>query len=192
MTQYNVHTEATAPEGSKSLIQDATSAFGFLPNLLAVQSESPAMLDGYMTLSSIFDKSNLSETERQIILMTNSRLNGCTYCMAAHTSLSQMAEVPADVIDALRKGTAIADAKLDALRQFTIAINEKRGWVDQSDLDNLFEAGYTRQTVLEVILGTSLKVLSNYTNHIANTPVDVAFQDNAWSLADTQAAAQAR
>ena len=116
--------------------------------------------------------------------MTNNRLNGCTYCMAAHTSLSQMAKVPNDVIEALRNGTSIADAKLEALRVFAARVNETRGWVEQSDLDAFFAAGYTKQTVLDVILGTSLKVMSNYTNHVAQTPVDAAFKANAWAAND--------
>ena len=181
MTNFTVHTKESAPEGSKAFLQAAHDAYGFTPNLLAVQSESPALLEGYTTLAGIFDKTDLSETERQIILMTNNRLNGCTYCMAAHTSLSQMAKVPNDVIEALRNGTPIADARLEALRVFAAQVNEKRGWVDQSDLDAFIAAGYTQQTVLEVILGTSLKVMSNYTNHFAQTPVDAVFQANAWS-----------
>lgn len=187
MTDFNVHTEDTAPAGSKDLLRAAKSAYGFLPNLIAVQSESPAMLEAYMTLAGIFGKAELSETERQIILMTNNRMNGCTYCMAAHTSISQMANVPADVIEALRNGTAIADTKLEALRVFAARINEKRGWVAQSDLDAFFAAGYDKASVLDVIIGTSLKVLSNYTNHIAQTPVDEAFQSNTWSAANKAA-----
>lgn len=82
MTDYIIHTEDSAPDASKPLIQSATRAYGFLPNLLAVQAESPALLEGYMTLSGIFDKTRLSATERQIILMTNNRLNGCSYCVS--------------------------------------------------------------------------------------------------------------
>ena len=187
MTDFNVHTEETAPAGSRDLIRAAKSAYGFLPNLLAVQSESPAMLEAYMTLAGIFGKAELTETERQIILMTNNRLNGCTYCMAAHTSLSQMANVPPDIIEALRNGSAIADPKLEALRVFATRINKNRGWVEQRDLDAFFAAGYDKASVLDVILGTSLKVLSNYSNHIAQTPVDEAFQSNTWTSASEAA-----
>jgi len=159
----------------------AKDAFGFFPNLLAGMAESPALLEGYMTLATIFDKTSLSETERQIILMTTSRFHGCTYCMAAHTSISQGAKVPSDVIESLRSGTEIADSKLKALRQFAIRINETRGWIAQADLDVFFAAGYSKQAVFEVILGISVKIMSNYTNHITQTPIDVAFQANAWS-----------
>ncbi|MDC0660553.1 carboxymuconolactone decarboxylase family protein [Leisingera sp. SS27] len=188
MTDFTTHTVATAPVGSAPLLEGAEQAFSFIPNLLGTMAEAPAMLEGYMTLAGIFDKTDLTETERQIILMTNNRLNGCVYCMAAHTTLSQMANVPADVIDALRNNTPIADTKLEVLRTFAAVINESRGWPTDEQVNVFLAAGYTRQTVLEVILGTSLKVMSNYTNHVASTDVDAAFAPNAWSAPAQQAA----
>ena len=183
MTDFTTHTPASAPADSKAQLEGAQKAFGFVPNLLGTMAEAPAMLEGYMALSGIFNKTDLSETERQIILMTNNRLNGCTYCMAAHTSLSQMAKVPNDVIEALRAGTPIADSKLEALRQFAIVINETRGWPSDDAVQAFLSAGYSKQAILEVILGTALKVLSNYTNHVAETEVDQAFAANVWSAA---------
>ena len=181
MTDFATHTIDSAPDASKPFLQGAKNAYSFVPNLLGTMATAPSLLEGYMTLAGIFDKTNLSETERQIILMTNNRLNGCTYCMAAHTTISQMAKVPTDVIDALRNNTPIADPKLEALRTFAAVVNETRGWPADDQVTAFLAAGYTRQTVLEVILGTSLKVMSNYTNHIAHTPIDAAFQANAWA-----------
>ena len=188
MTDFVTHTLDTAPEASKPLLENAQKAYGFVPNLLGTMAEAPALLEGYMTLSKIVGKTALSETERQIILMTNNRLNGCTYCMAAHTTISKGAGVSDDVIDALRNNTPIADAKLEALRQFSIVVNESRGWPTDAQVQALIDAGYTRQTVLEVVLATALKVLSNYTNHIAETEVDAVFAPNAWSADQANAA----
>ncbi len=188
MTTFTVHTKETAPENSKGILQNVEQAYGFIPNLMGTLAESPAAVEGYATLSGIFDKSDFTATERQIILMTNNRLNNCTYCMAAHTTISGMQNLPADVIEALRTGSAIADAKLEALRQFTISIIENRGFVKPEDTDAFLAAGYSKGNILEVILGTSLKVMSNYTNHITHTPLDGAFQSNEWS-ADTSNAA---
>lgn len=188
MSRFPTHTIDSAPTAAKPLLEAAKKAFSFVPNLLAGMAEAPALLEGYMTLASAFGKTNLSETERQIILLTNNRLNGCTYCMAAHTSISQGAGVPADVIEALRAGTSVADPKLEALRAFSVVVNESHGWPTQGQIEDLLAVGYTRQTVLEVILGTSLKVMSNYFNHIAATPLDEAFKPNAWSPAMARAA----
>lgn len=181
MTDFATHTLDSAPEGAQPFLQGAKDAFGFVPNLLGTMATAPALLESYVTVAGIFDKSDLSETERQIILMTNNRLNSCVYCMAAHTTISQMKNVPDDVIEALRTNTPIADAKLEALRTFAAVINESRGWPSEDQVAAFIAAGYTQQTVLEVILGTSLKVMSNYTNHIAETAIDDAFAPNAWS-----------
>ena len=108
--------------------------------------------------------------------------------MAAHTTLSQIGGVSIDVIAALRNDTPIADPKLEALRQFAIAINESRGWPTDGQINAFLLAGYSRQTVMEVILGTALKVLSNYTNHVAETNLDDAFAQNAWGSATVQIA----
>ncbi len=188
MTDFEKHTIETAPQAARPILQTALKGYGFVPNLYAAMATAPAILEGYMSLSAIFGKTDLSETERQIILMTNNRLNGCKYCMAAHTTLSQMAGVDNDVIDALRNDTPIADTRLEALRQFAIAVNQSRGWPSDAQMDAFLAAGYTRQTVLEVILGTALKVLSNYTNHVADTDLDDAFKANAWDAARPLAA----
>ncbi|MBL4851610.1 MAG: carboxymuconolactone decarboxylase family protein [Gammaproteobacteria bacterium] len=181
MTEFIFHDQESAPKNSKPLLAGALQSYGFLPNLYAGQAEAPALLEGYLSLAGIFNKTDLSETERQIIMMTNNRLNGCEYCMAAHTTIALGAKIADDVIEALRTNTAIADPKLEALRQFSERINKTRGWIDQNDLDALFSAGYSRKTALEVIVGTALKVMSTYTNHIINTPLDDAFTSNAWS-----------
>ncbi len=188
MTDFTTHSIESAPEASKPLLQGALDAFGFKPNLLANMAEAPALLEGYMTLAGIFDKTDLSETERQIILMTNNRLNGCVYCMSAHTMLSKMGGVPEDVIASLRNNTPIADPKLEALRTFAAVINESLGWPTDAQVEAFLAAGYTRQAVLEVILGTALKTLSNYTNHVAQTQLDDAFKDLAWTPPAGQAA----
>lgn len=188
MTDFTTHTVETAPEAAKPFLQGAEKNFGFVPNLLGTMAEAPALLEGYMTLAGILQKTDLSETERQIILMTNNRLNGCTYCMAAHTTISKGAGVADDVIDSLRNDTPIADSKLEALRQFSITVNETRGWPEDADIAALIAAGYSRQTVLEVVLATAFKVLSNYTNHIAATELDAAFTPNKWSESKAKAA----
>jgi len=186
MTTFTTHSQQTAPQAAQPFLQKAEEAYSFVPNLLGTMAEAPALLEGYMALSDIFGKTDLSETERQIILMTNNRLNGCKYCMAAHTSISQMSGVNEDVIEALRANTAINNPKLEALRLFTAVINKSRGWPSEVQVAAFISAGYSQQNVLEVILGTSLKTMSNYTNHIAETKLDDAFAANAWpAVAET-------
>lgn len=180
MTEYSTHTIETAPQASKAVLKAVQQKLGFVPNLMATMAESPVMVESYATLMGLFDKSALSETERQIILMTNNRLNGCTYCMAAHTAVSKKAGIDEAVIEALRAGTAISDPRLEALRLFAIIIHKTHGRPSVAQIEAVLEAGYTKETILEVIVGTSLKVLSNYTTPITKPKLDSHFAPMAW------------
>ena len=188
MKIFDQHTQDTAPAESASQLGDIEKSYGFIPNLYGVFAESPAALKAYITISKIFDESSFSATERQLIILAVSRLNGCSYCVAAHSVVAGMQKVPDDIIDAIRNDQPIADSKLQALRVFAISVVEKRGWVTESDVIAFLGAGYTKAQILEVVLGVTFKTLSNYTNHMADTPLDDAFESMAWAPATTRLA----
>ncbi len=135
-------------------------------------AEAPAALEGYATLFQIFDKSSFTPAERQVVYLTANYENECQYCMAGHSVLAKIAHVPDQAIAALREGQRIEDSQLEALRTFTSKVVTNRGWVSEADVNAFLAAGYTKQNVLEVILGVAVKVISNYTNHVAHTPAD--------------------
>jgi uncharacterized peroxidase-related enzyme len=180
---YTVHTLESAPEAAKETLAGAKKAYGFVPNLLAVMAEAPALLEAYRSLGALFDKTSLSPSERQVVLLTASYENACEYCIAAHTVIAGMQKVPNDVVQAIRDGKPILDRKLQALRRFTAAIVNSRGWPSDADTEAFLSAGYSRAQILEVVLGIGMKTLSNYTNHIADTPLDQAFAKSTWSKA---------
>ena len=180
MSNFRIHSTATAPDAAATLLQQAESAYGFVPNLLGTFAESPATLDGYMTLGKLFDQTSFTATERQVVLLTISAWNECHYCVAAHSTIAGMPKVPRDVVDAIRDDRPISDPRLEALRRFTLAVVEQRGWAGDQAVGEFLAAGFTKQQILEVILGTAMKTLSNYTNHIAETPLDAAFAGEAW------------
>lgn len=188
MNLFTPHTLDTAPDKSTPLLADAEKKYGFVPNLLGVFAESPATLNAYLTIGQIFDESSFSQTERQLVILTASRLNECHYCVAAHSTVAGMQKVPADVVEAIRNDLPISDARLEALRVFTTAIVEKRGWVVDGDIIAFIAAGYTKAQVLEVILGVSFKTLSNYVNHIAKPPIDDAFAARTWTPVESRLA----
>ena len=105
----------------------------------------------------------------------------CHYCVPAHTGIAAMMKVDPSLSDALRNREAMPTEKLQVLHEMTLKIVRNRGHVTQEDLDTFYASGYGERQVLEIILGVSQKVISNYTNHIANTPVDAAFKKYAWS-----------
>lgn len=180
---FPIHTAESAPVPARPILAGAQKGLGFIPNLFGTMASAPALLNAYTTVARQFDDSSLNPTERQIVLLATSRENGCEYCVAAHTILAGMQSVPKDVVNAARAGAAIADRKLETLRQFTVAVVNSRGRPEQAAVESFIAAGYTQQQLLEVVLGVGLKTLSNYTNHIAHIPLDGAFSSAAWSHA---------
>ncbi|QDT39906.1 carboxymuconolactone decarboxylase family protein [Stratiformator vulcanicus] len=182
MADFIRHTHDTVSDAGQAAFQKAEQTWGMIPNLIRFQAEAPAVADAYMTMHGIFSKqTSFSPTEQQVVLMTSNFENDCHYCMAAHSMIAEKNGMPEDVLRALREATPIADPKLEALREFSRKVVVNRGWVEEADISDFLDAGWTKQQVLEVILGVSFKVLSNYTNHVVETPVDKPFEGHAWT-----------
>lgn len=172
---WEVHRVETAPEGSRDALEAAGKKFGFVPNLLGVMAGSPSLLKAYLGLNQLFDETSLSPVERQVVILTISTTNRCDYCGAAHSMTARMAGVAESDIEAIRTGRPLDDSRLEALRALTAEIVESRGWPEQATIDKFLAAGYAREQLLDVLVGVGMKTLSNYTNHIAETPLDPQF-----------------
>jgi AhpD family alkylhydroperoxidase len=188
MTEFTSYTVDTAPEAARPIFEGVKGAFGFVPNLQSYMAESPELLAGYTALWDHFSKTTLTVHEQQIVYLTSNYENECHYCMAGHTTLAKMQKMETAVIEALRAGTPLPDARLEALHRFTTLVVRNRGWVDATDVDAFIAAGYTKRNVLEVVLGVATKVMSNYTNHIVHTPLDDFMKGNEWSKPEAIAA----
>jgi uncharacterized peroxidase-related enzyme len=183
VSEYAVHTPETAPESARPILEGARQKLGFVPNLYAGLANAPAALEAYVAISGYFDKTSLTPVERQVVLLTVSEINGCEFCVAAHSMIARkMVGAPDAVVEALRAGQLPADARLSALTAFTRAVVQERGWVaDHPAFFRFLEAGYTHQQALEVILGVTQKTLSNYANHLLKTQLNPAFESERWS-----------
>ncbi len=180
MTDFVYHDLDSAPAESRAVMESAQQAYGMLPNLYRKMAESPALIRGYAELGSIFAGSSLSAVEQQVVLLATSAANGCSYCVGAHSVMADMTKVPPAVTDAIRDGSPVPDARLQALRSFTQLLVAGRGWVAEADQQALLDAGYSRAQLLDVVLGVGLKTLSNYANHIMQTELDEPFAGRAW------------
>ncbi|WP_372937734.1 carboxymuconolactone decarboxylase family protein [Seonamhaeicola sp.] len=180
MTTLKVHNIETAPKESKALLEKSQKAYGMIPGLHGVLAGAPKILEAYQTLHELFTQTSFNEEELTVVWQTINVEHECHYCVPAHTGIANMMKVDNDITEALRNKTPLEDAKLEALRTMALTIVKNRGHVTQDDLNAFYAAGYGEQHVLEIILGLSQKVISNYTNHIANTPVDVPFQQFSW------------
>jgi alkylhydroperoxidase family enzyme len=180
MADFKIHTPETAPEGAKERLKQVETHFGFIPNMLGIQAEAPALLEGYLKLSEVFERTSFTPLERKIVLLSVNYENDCDFCMAGDSYVAAGEGMEEEIIQALRVGAPLGDDKLEALRLFTRIVVRSRGWVDDSEIEAFLEMGYTKQHVLEILLGAALKMMSNYTNHMAETPLNDAFQPHAW------------
>ncbi len=180
MSSFTIHTVESAPAAAKETLEAAQKKFGFLPNLLGELAGAPAALKAYVLLNELVSQTSLSPVAQQVVLVSASMVNDCRYCVSAHTAGLKMAGFADDQIEALRAGRPLADAKLDALRVFTMIVVDQRGVIDGTDLQRFVDAGYAREQAFEVLVGVAMKTLSNYTNHIAATPLDAPLQAFAW------------
>lgn len=178
--QFQIHTKDTAPEASRTTLDATAKKYGFVPNLYGVLAESPTSVQAYAAINKALEQSALTPVEQQVVTLTVSAANNCTYCMGAHSTVAQMVRMPEQVLAELRDQRDLSDAKLNALRLLVVSVLHHRGWVPEEDLNQFTAAGYGQQHLLDVMTIVALKTLSNYVNHIAHTPLDSQFAAQAW------------
>ena len=169
-------TIATAPEASRPALEKIQKSLGYIPNLMAIFANNPAVLQGYLALDAAFVKGSFTPRERQIILLAASVENHCNYCVAAHSTIAKGAlHTPAEVVAAVRDGTPVPDAKLNALVTLVKELVRERGYAKDKTIQKFLAAGYKKEQVMELLLGIALKTISNCLDHISPTPLDPGF-----------------
>lgn len=179
---FELKSAETTNEKSAQLLQGAQKSLGFVPNMYRGMANNTALFDAYMYTYETFRKNaGFSPIEQEVIFLSAAYENDCHYCMAAHSFVAdKVSKVPSEITNAIRNGEAIPDRKLAALSQLTRDITLNRGLPSTESVDAFFHAGYTKTDYLGVVAGVGVKTLSNYFNHIANTPVDDTFASRVW------------
>ncbi len=178
--RYNIN---KAPEESKPLLENSIKSFGMIPNLHAVLAESPQTLQAYQLLHELFQDTSFNKEELTVVWQTINVEHACLYCVPAHTAIARMMKVDDSITRALRCQVPLENAALQVLHQTTLWLVRTRGHLTEEQQTAFFTAGFTRRQLLEIILGIAQKVISNYTNHQAETPVDTPFLDFIWESA---------
>lgn len=181
-TALPLKTTGNAEPKANALLETAQKKMGFVPNMYKAMANSSNLLSAYVQGYDDFRaNSDFSPAEHEVIFLTISQINGCEYCMAAHSFLAgAMSGVPDDATVAIRDGKPIPDTKLSALNIFTQLMVIKRGLPDRKEVEAFLSAGYEEKDILEIILAIAVKTISNYTNHIFHTEVDEVFSKHLW------------
>lgn len=165
-------------EGEAKALLDATRAqLGFVPNMYRTMANSPGYLSTYSHGYKAFRQgSGFTPQEQEVVFLVLSRENNCHYCTAAHSMLAdKVSKLDADSLAAVRSGGPINDNKLRALASFTGHVFETRGMINSVAAEAFLAAGYSEKQIMEIVLAISVKILSNYSNHIFHTDVDEVF-----------------
>jgi AhpD family alkylhydroperoxidase len=161
-----------AVPASKAVLTALHSKRGMTTNLERAMAASPALLSAYTQAMELFETTSLSLIERQIVLQAISVDNDCRYCQAWHAAmLTRMGLTELD-ISALRAKRPLSDARLEALRSFSVAVSQQRGHLTDDAWRAFLSSGWTTQHALEVIVGIGAKTMSNYASSLMHVAVD--------------------
>lgn len=162
----------TSPAASQPLLQAVKKQLGIVPNLFRLVGNSPAALEGYLGLNGALAKGALEGPTRERIALAVAEINGCDYCLSAHSYLGKNLAKLSDVEIAANRNGHSADAKADAAVGFAVKLVNARGHVSDDDIKAVKDAGYDDAQVIEIVLHVALNTLTNYVNEVAKTAID--------------------
>jgi alkylhydroperoxidase family enzyme len=183
MSRFPLNTIQSAPEGSKPALTQLQAAFGMIPNLLAGMSNSPVLIKSLVGLFGNVHGGSFTEAQVQTLLLTNAVTNESAWAVAFHTALSLKEGLdPADV-QAIRERRLPKEPKHAALSLLARTLIQKRGHLEDADIERFVAAGFAKELVLEVIAAVAASTITNYTGSVIETPLDDAFRAHAWQAA---------
>lgn len=170
-------TTSTAPDSSKPSLAEIEKPDGSIPNLMAALANCPAALEGYRALEAVWENGSFAPRERQLILLTPSAENHCSYCTAAHSTVLKTAlRTPAELVFAIKHNIPVPVAKFNAVVMLLKELVRGRGYARQKTIQNFIAAGNRQKRVIELLVSIALKTISNYLDHISRIPVDQVFE----------------
>lgn len=161
-----------APAASRPLLEAVKQQLGVAPNIFRLVGNSPAALEGYLSLSGALGKGELPAATRERIALAVAEINGCSYCLSAHTYLGKnLAKLDDAEMTANRSGHS-NDPKADAAVRFAVSVTKQHGHVSDDELRVVKAAGYNDAQVIEIVLHVALNTWTNYINGVADTDID--------------------
>ncbi|MFA6086931.1 carboxymuconolactone decarboxylase family protein [Mucilaginibacter sp.] len=172
MSRLTALNPETTTGKSKDLFTAIQGKLGMVPNMMRTMGNSPAVLNGYLSFSGALGESSIGGKLGELIALTVANANSCEYCNAAHSFIGEkLVHIDANSITDAREGKS-ADAKIQAALDFSRTIVEKRGLVNDADVDALKNAGFSEAGIAEIIAHVGLNLFTNYFNNAAKVVVD--------------------
>ena len=192
MTKFPVHTIESAPERSESALKQLQSAFGMIPNIAGAMATSPVLINCLVGLFGNVHGGSFTEAQIQTVLLTDAVTNASTWAVAFHTALALKEGIDPVDVQAIREGRLPKDSKLAALSALAKTMIEKRGRLNDQDVDRFLAAGFGKDHALEVIAIVAASTITNYSGSITKPPLEAPFQAHAWEERDPTAGGERR
>jgi uncharacterized peroxidase-related enzyme len=170
MIKFTVPVREDVSENNQTIFDNLQKGLGFVPNLYAYYAKNETALGDYLALQN--RKSTLSAKEREVINLVTSQINGCEYCLSAHTALSKINGFTDEQIVEIRKGKASFDNQLDALVKFTASIVSNNGNASNESKQAFFDANYSEANMIDVVFIIGDKIISNYIHNLTGFEID--------------------
>jgi uncharacterized peroxidase-related enzyme len=161
-----------APAASRPLLEAVKKQLGVVPNMFRLVSNSPAALQGYLGLSEALGTGALPAATRERIALAVAEIDGCDYCLSAHTYLGKNLAKLDDAEIAANRNGASNDPKADAAVRFAAKVVRERGHVSEDDVRAVKRAGYDDAQVIEIVLDVALNTWTNFINLVGKTEID--------------------
>ena len=172
MNRLNIPTFESSPDASQPLLEAVKKQLGVIPNLMKLIGNSPAALEGYLSLNGALSKGTLGAKTGERIALAIAEFNRCDYCLSAHTYLAtNVAKLDVVEVNANRLGES-TDPKANAAVRFALSIAQQKGHVSNAKMGDIKAAGFSDAQIIEIILHVALNTLTNYVNSVAQTVID--------------------
>lgn len=171
MSRIAVPTREAAPTAAQPILDAVNKQLGVVPNLFRLAALSPAALTAMTGLNGALSKA-LDVKTRERIAIATAQVNGCDYCLSAHTYLGlNLAKISPEEIELNRNG-ASTDPKADAAVRFAAKVAQLRGKVSDADLAAVTLAGFSEAQIVEIVAVVAENFLTNLLNNVADTDID--------------------
>lgn len=171
MSRLAIPARDDVPEASKPILEAVHKQLGVVPNMFRLIALSPATLQGFATNNGALGKT-LDVKTRERIALAVAQVNGCDYCLSAHSYLGlNLAKITPEEVALNRKGES-GDAKANAAVRFAAKIVRERGHIADSDIKAVRDAGYSDAQIVEIVAVIAENIFTNLLNVVAETDID--------------------
>ncbi|TFF35489.1 carboxymuconolactone decarboxylase family protein [Mucilaginibacter psychrotolerans] len=167
---FNVPDRNEVSAANQTIFDTLKKSLGFVPNLYANFAYSDDALSAFLAAQGA--KSSLTGKEKEIVNLVVSQVNTCVYCLSAHSKFAKMNGFSDEQIMEIRSGSASFDPKYDALAKLAKSIAENKGQAAPAIVENFLNQGYSKGSIIDVVMLAGLRIITNYVYALTSPPVD--------------------